>query len=64
MGTVAGRWCKSVSVDHVIRRHHQGGLSNADLLFRLGQSRAAMATQDVFADIEVRHSIPHGLEGL
>ena len=45
------------------RRHHQSGLKRRPL-FRPGQSRAAMATQDVFADIEVRRSTPPGLEGL
>lgn len=50
---------------HVTGRYYRWslcGLPNAGLL-RPGQSRAAMATQDIFADIEVRQSIPCGLKG-
>jgi hypothetical protein len=43
-----------------VTNHHY--VTNVDLLFRPGQSRAAMTTQDAFADIEVRHSVIDGFE--
>lgn len=36
---------------------------DTDLLSRPTQSRAAMATQDTFADIEVRQSTPRMFKG-